>query len=511
MKSLAERFYYALRTPNATCFILVLAVALGFSATANAQCTAATTTTLGCVIVPTTGQLTVDGSGNISLPTSGVISLKGLSLGNGSSNGGLSVGNGSTLTLSSAPIPPDISMSQNLAGTVSGASSLINLVVSSDTADCSGGSNGVCAMLHSVYNVSGTGSGATGGRSNIYTEMIVNSGITDSAEFLGIHSQATSSTTAGGSDLQALSTAMTLKSGATGWNNVANEFDIGLQSGSSAGTKAGLEIVLSSGDAVAGTSADEGIGFTNANELTASSPGWKIGVVFGGVSNGWPINTATGTVIGTHTETAFGGSGHSGQFIPMQAMYGVNLASVNFSQDSGYSFVGPGFSVGGTGNVSIGGASLAFSPSGLTLNVPNTSVSGNPIVAAGGTDFYTGDILLGSAGGQYLVMAVSGTSVTAVSTLVPDVFTSCPSSITVTGGSGYGARLTPACTGIGDVFLGGSTALATSATRGFVHINTSAGKPTGTPANSGGAAFIYDTTDNQLCVYNGGWKCASFQ
>jgi hypothetical protein len=60
----------------------------------------------------------------------------------------------------------------------------------------------------------------------------------------------------------------------------------------------------------------------------------------------------------------------------------------------------------------------------------------------------------------------------------------------------------------------GAGSLATNATTGFAYLNSySAGKPTGTPQAVGGPAFDYDTTNNQLCIYNtvsSAWKCATF-
>lgn len=58
-----------------------------------------------------------------------------------------------------------------------------------------------------------------------------------------------------------------------------------------------------------------------------------------------------------------------------------------------------------------------------------------------------------------------------------------------------------------DVVLGRQAALATNATHGFTYIPTSAGAPTGVPASyTGKVAMQYDTTNNKLWVYNGGWK-----
>lgn len=54
----------------------------------------------------------------------------------------------------------------------------------------------------------------------------------------------------------------------------------------------------------------------------------------------------------------------------------------------------------------------------------------------------------------------------------------------------------------------GSAALSTTATAGFIYMPSCAGTPTGTPtAHTGTVPFVYDTTNNKICVYNGGaWK-----
>ena len=52
----------------------------------------------------------------------------------------------------------------------------------------------------------------------------------------------------------------------------------------------------------------------------------------------------------------------------------------------------------------------------------------------------------------------------------------------------------------------GNAALSTSATDGFLYIPTCAGTPSGTPtAQTGRVAIVFDTTNNKLCVYDGGW------
>lgn len=53
----------------------------------------------------------------------------------------------------------------------------------------------------------------------------------------------------------------------------------------------------------------------------------------------------------------------------------------------------------------------------------------------------------------------------------------------------------------------GTAALATTATDGFVHVTTSAGPPTGVPtAHAGRVPLHFDTTNDKIYVYRGGWK-----
>ena len=52
----------------------------------------------------------------------------------------------------------------------------------------------------------------------------------------------------------------------------------------------------------------------------------------------------------------------------------------------------------------------------------------------------------------------------------------------------------------------GSAALATNATSGFLYIPSCAGTPTGTPeAQTGTVAMVYDSTNDKLYIYDGGW------
>ena len=65
-------------------------------------------------------------------------------------------------------------------------------------------------------------------------------------------------------------------------------------------------------------------------------------------------------------------------------------------------------------------------------------------------------------------------------------------------------------TSAGNIVAGGSVALATTATNGFLYVPTCAGTPTGTPtAITGMAPIVVDTTNNKLYFYSGGqWRDA---
>jgi hypothetical protein len=62
----------------------------------------------------------------------------------------------------------------------------------------------------------------------------------------------------------------------------------------------------------------------------------------------------------------------------------------------------------------------------------------------------------------------------------------------------------------GNIVAGGSVALATTATNGFLYVPTCAGTPTGTPtAITGMAPIVVNTTNNKLYFYSGGaWRDA---
>lgn len=96
---------------------------------------------------------------------------------------------------------------------------------------------------------------------------------------------------------------------------------------------------------------------------------------------------------------------------------------------------------------------------------------------------------------------------------------SLPSSIIAAGAFNNGTTTHPALLALdndtvmfgvydnSNVVCGSQAAVATNATNGFLYIPTCAGTPTGVPTSfTGKVALIFDTTNNELYLYNGSWK-----
>ena len=135
------------------------------------------------------------------------------------------------------------------------------------------------------------------------------------------------------------------------------------------------------------------------------------------------------------------------------------------------------------------GAADAASPVAQTLQVQ--SVVAGTSNTAGANFTIAGSLGTGTgAGGQIILRtapaSTTGTTQNALSTAV-----------TIT---------TPVAGQLPSIVLG-SAALATTATDGFLYVQTCAGTPTGVPtAFTGRTALIYDTSAHQFWIYDGGWK-----
>ena len=173
---------------------------------------------------------------------------------------------------------------------------------------------------------------------------------------------------------------------------------------------------------------------------------WDINWAVGGTVGPWP-NVSTSTIMGTAYQNACGGDNRNCQMRPELATYGVDWQYVNFSQQSGYSFHGPGFAVDGTGQLNVGNTlATTVTATGAQLDVPNTYRVTSVAIATAGTasgnsqnNFWPDDIVYGTGTpsiGQYKVThtKVLAAVVTAGGT------GGTPGAVTITGTTGTGTK-----------------------------------------------------------------------
>jgi hypothetical protein len=235
--------------------------------------------------------------------------------------------------------------------------------------------------------------------------------------------------------------------------------------------------------------------------------------------------TATG---GTSTTASQAGGG----VIILGGTPGVNASGgvVSIQGGPGGTSAGNGGAVslrGGTATVTGangGAASLLGGTPGATAtggaaNV--TGANGGATSGAGGPVNITGGSSTSGAGGVVTITAgaSSGGATKGGNAIIQGGGASIAGDggdVEVKGGNGgaaaYGGsiKLNPGTgAGRGQVFANGAgAALATGATGGHFFIPTCAGIPTGTPGPTlaGNVPMIYDTTNNNLYIYNAGWK-----
>jgi len=175
--------------------------------------------------------------------------------------------------------------------------------------------------------------------------------------------------------------------------------------------------------------------------------GWNYGFAFGDGISDWPM-AKTGTLIWASARTPSGTT--TTQVSPALLTRGIDLSLIDFADQSGYSLFMPGFSVSGTGTLSIGSAQLSYSSAGLTIDTVGYAGSGDVSVVSGGNGvsggssgkYFIGDIVYDSYGGQHRVTGVSDITgkVTSIVTIVEPFTTgTLPATTqTTTGGSGSG-------------------------------------------------------------------------
>lgn len=211
-----------------------------------------------------------------------------------------------------------------------------------------------------------------------------------------------------------------------------------------------------------------------------------------GGTNGTATPTAGGLASGTGTAYAFSAAGTTGQ----AAISGGTGASTWFAPTAGSVLF-----AGASGILAQNNAQFFWDNSanflGIGLAAPATKLH-----IDGGTGTMTQfSITNGSTSGQTSTDGLSiGIDATANAYINDRENTNLAFS---TNGS-QRVRLTSA----GSVVIGdNSAALATNATAGFLYIPTSAGIPTGTAGTQTGTVGMeYDTTNDNLYVYNAAWK-----
>ena len=138
------------------------------------------------------------------------------------------------------------------------------------------------------------------------------------------------------------------------------------------------------------------------------------------------------------------------------------------------------------------------------------STNSNPLRLTGGTTSAHAIIVTNTGGTAVLGMENSAGGNQIVGSTAYDTIIRGPSGLAFSADAGTTLHGRISNTGTLAISGGawfGTAALATNATTGHVYIPTCAGTPTGVPASkTGQVAIQYDTTNDFLYIYNGGWK-----
>lgn len=187
------------------------------------------------------------------------------------------------------------------------------------------------------------------------------------------------------------------------------------------------------------------------------------------------------------------------------------------------------------GNLGIGAAALSY----VGVSVPSTSLGSNggatfgmlvtPVGPSGATVQITGVASQpGTTASSFTCTTVAcfraSDPVKGASSTITSAYGFFSDQIDVGGTNNYGLYIAAPANGTGDigsaiggdVMLGGSavaSGVTTGATVGFVWISSCAGIPTGVPRaiaaggmSTGHVPLCYDRTNNNLYIYNSGWK-----
>lgn len=326
--------------------------------------------------------------------------------------------------------------------------------------------------------------------------------------YIGANIGQTASANAGGSDtgngssgnLYGLNITPALATGATNFTEQTSaEIDSAIETGASSRRRQNLILALQNDHAVQGANLDTMI---TIGRTRSASVGSKTLIMLGTEAGLFPSDNS----IGAFVDHQYGGAAVSGvnpqlaRFIDAQDIYA-----------SSFMWRSPGTVIDGSGNYTMGPATITWSSSGLAIDSGGT-VGGSPTVTAGGSGFVNGQ-LVRVLNGLYTATVAAG-AITALTPVVNATNTGAGSGAaqTINGDGGTGATATIPWTNAttlslnpsGNTVVGTGAALATGATSGFLQIGTTTGAPTGTIGGAGKAALIIRTDNHRLCHSEGG-------
>lgn len=196
----------------------------------------------------------------------------------------------------------------------------------------------------------------------------------------------------------------TLASGATFFQDcVGTEINFGLQTGSSAGRKVGLQIVQRNDDAVNALGPAPECLLLLGSQVGASV-GIPYALLIGDHEGQWPMS-ANGSLISSSI-------GQSYPAHPSTVKWGVDFLAATFPStgnpyDGGY-LRSTNFSVDGAGTMQIGTAYTSFSASGVAIDLKGSVGTGTPAVVGIGTGWLDQTVATDPYGGIYLIRATAG-------------------------------------------------------------------------------------------------------
>jgi hypothetical protein len=215
----------------------------------------------------------------------------------------------------------------------------------------------------------------------------------------------TNTTTGASGNLYGLNVTPQLTSGATNFMELTSaEIDSTIFTGASASRRTNLKLLLLGAHGVQGATHDSFLQFGKSRQATV---GALVGLTFGTLEGVFPIDNTNGIGIG-HTYGALAVANANPQLKTFIDASHIRALTAHW--------LSPGASVDGSGNRTIGPASLAWSSTGASLDVFGQT-GGTPTVTAGGTGAVNGQIVTTGNGDLYTATA-SGGAITALTVIV---------------------------------------------------------------------------------------------